>query len=272
MFLGKDGFIWWIGVIEDIEDELLLGRAKVRIFGYHPDFDSGRLPTEDLPWATVIMPANIPNAYGRLELGDWVFGFFLDATESNEPAILGYIPGIPAPNAKNFGRYKKSNRSFYNTTQSTANSHSIITRSGHFLQFVDTPGSESIILTHKNRNSISISANNTIVINHTKGPRITLDDSGITGQLRMEVSNTIANTSTVSTMNCNALSMIACSNGTINIQRGNSTIRMLQNGNVEIVANTINFNASNTINLTSNNVNINATQNVRVTGQRVDLN
>jgi hypothetical protein len=181
MFLGKDGFIWWIGVIEDIEDELLLGRAKVRIFGYHPDFDSGRLPTEDLPWATVIMPANIPNAYGRLELGDWVFGFFLDSTESNEPAILGYIPGIPAPNAKNFGRYKKSNRSFYNTTQSTANSHSIVTRSGHSLQFVDTPGSESVTLN-------------------------------------------------------------ASARGVINIQRGNSRIRMLENGTVEIVANNITLN------------------------------
>jgi hypothetical protein len=160
MFLGKDGFIWWVGVIEDIEDELLLGRAKVRIFGYHADFDSGRLSTEDLPYATVIMPANIPNAYGRLELGDWVFGFFLDATEANEPAILGYIPGIPSPDAKNFGRYKKPNRSFYNTTQSTANSHSITTRSGHSLQFVDTPGSESVTLNASARGVINIQRGN----------------------------------------------------------------------------------------------------------------
>lgn len=251
MFLGKDGFIWWIGVVEDIEDELLLGRVKVRIFGYHPDFDSGKLPTQDLPWAVVTMPPNIPNAYGRLELGDWVFGFFLDASETNEPAIVSYIPGIPDPLAKNFGRYKKPQRSFYNTTANTANSYSMTTRSGHLLEFVDTPNSESIRLTHKNKNSIAISANNTIVINHTKGPRITLDDSGVTGQLRMEVSNTIANTSTLSTMNCNALSMIACSNGTINIQRGDSTIRMLQNGDVEVSssANLIFKDSSSTITL-----------------------
>jgi hypothetical protein len=185
MFLGKDGFIWWIGVVEDLEDELILGRVKVRIFGYHPDFDSGKMQTEDLPFATVIMPANIPNAYGRLELGDWVFGFFLDATETNEPAILGYIPGIPNPEAKNFGRYKKPKRSFYNTTRSTANSHSITTRSGHFLEFVDTPGSESITLN-------------------------------------------------------------ASATGVINIKRGNSNIRMLQDGTVEIVANNIVVNTGTT--------------------------
>lgn len=35
MFLGRDGFIWWVGVVEDNQDPLCLGRAKVRIFGYH---------------------------------------------------------------------------------------------------------------------------------------------------------------------------------------------------------------------------------------------
>jgi len=279
MFLGKDGFIWWIGVVEDIEDELLLGRVKVRIFGYHADFDSGRILTEDLPWAVVTMPPNIPNAYGRLELGDWVFGFFLDATETNEPAIISYIPGIPLPDAKKFGRYKKSNRSFYNTAQSTANSYSMTTRSGHFLEFVDTPNSESILLKHKNKNSLYLGSNNTIIIDHQSGPRINLNNDANTGQLVMQVANTVANTSSVVGLtsntisaNSNTISVIAAANGTINIQRGSSTIRMLPNGNVEILANTINFNASNTINLTSNNVNINATQNVKVNGQRIDLN
>lgn len=35
MFLGRDGFIWWVGVVEDNQDPLVLGRARVRIFGYH---------------------------------------------------------------------------------------------------------------------------------------------------------------------------------------------------------------------------------------------
>ena len=165
MFLGKDGFVWWIGVVEDINDDLLLGRAKVRIFGYHPEYSSGRLDTSDLPWAYTIMPTNIPNAYARPELGDWVFGFFLDADEAEEPAILGYLPGIPSGTGS-FGRYKKERRNFYNTAANTANSFSITTRSGHTLDFQDSVGSEAITLTHKNRNTFTMSANSDITIRH----------------------------------------------------------------------------------------------------------
>ena len=34
-FLGKDGFVWWKGVIENRDDPLHLGRCQVRIFGWH---------------------------------------------------------------------------------------------------------------------------------------------------------------------------------------------------------------------------------------------
>jgi hypothetical protein len=121
MFLGRDGFIWWVGVVEDNQDPLVLGRARVRIFGYHapanthaptkkPDpyspagpanqnmligLDTGEMPTKELPWAVTMMPANMPGAYGIPNLGDWVLGFFLDGEEAQEPCILGYIPGIP---------------------------------------------------------------------------------------------------------------------------------------------------------------------------------
>ena len=36
-FIGKDGFIWWLGVVERRDDPLKLGRHKVRIFGWHTD-------------------------------------------------------------------------------------------------------------------------------------------------------------------------------------------------------------------------------------------
>ena len=32
-FVGKDGFYWWIGEVEDIEDTMELGRCKVRVLG-----------------------------------------------------------------------------------------------------------------------------------------------------------------------------------------------------------------------------------------------
>ena len=95
MFLGRDGFIWWIGVVENTDDPLLLGRARVRIFGYHAPANTEEMPTAELPWAVTLMPANMPDAYGIPNLGEWVMGFFLDGKESQEPCIVGYIPAIP---------------------------------------------------------------------------------------------------------------------------------------------------------------------------------
>ena len=34
-FLGKDGFVWFIGVIENRADPLGMGRCQIRIFGWH---------------------------------------------------------------------------------------------------------------------------------------------------------------------------------------------------------------------------------------------
>ena len=36
-FIGKDGFNWWVGVVENRMDPLKLGRCQVRIFGYHTE-------------------------------------------------------------------------------------------------------------------------------------------------------------------------------------------------------------------------------------------
>ncbi len=94
-FLGHDGFIWWVGVVEDVLDPDVLGRCKVRIFGYHDD--ATLIPKADLPWATAIHSPNTPNMYSPLAVGDWVFGFFLDSLNAQEPAIVGFIPTIKNP-------------------------------------------------------------------------------------------------------------------------------------------------------------------------------
>jgi hypothetical protein len=56
-FIGKDNFVWFIGVIEDRTDPLGLGRCKLRIFGWHTD-NVSQLPTSDLPWAQPMYPLN----------------------------------------------------------------------------------------------------------------------------------------------------------------------------------------------------------------------
>ena len=115
-FLGHDGFIWWIGVVEDINDPLTLGRCKVRCFGYHPAKKTNLVPTQDLPWALAIHPLNAPNLYGAPSLGDWVFGFFLDSLSAQEPAILGYLPAIPEDALDYFGTESDLTRNFASVT------------------------------------------------------------------------------------------------------------------------------------------------------------
>jgi len=99
-FQGRDGFIWWHGVVEDRQDPLYLGRCKVRILGWHTE-DKSELPTRNLPWAQVLMPVtsasqtNVGHApVGPVE-GTWVMGFYRDGELAQEPVIMGTIPGIP---------------------------------------------------------------------------------------------------------------------------------------------------------------------------------
>jgi len=91
---GRNGFIWWIGVVEARNDPLKLGRCQVRIAGgWHSD-NKMKLPTADLPWALPSLPVNNSNPYAPKE-GDMVFGFFLDGANAKEPVMTGVMPGIP---------------------------------------------------------------------------------------------------------------------------------------------------------------------------------
>ena len=95
-FMGRDGFTWFIGVCEDRDDPKALGRIRVRCFGYHTD-DLQKIPTQDLPWAHVILPPTAQvGAFHNIKPGDWVFGFFRDPDYMQEPVIMGVMPGIPA--------------------------------------------------------------------------------------------------------------------------------------------------------------------------------
>ena len=111
-YLGLNGFVWFFGVVEDIMDPLKTGRVKVRCYDWHVS-NKSVIPTKDLPWAQVMMPANNASASGigtspnGLKQGSWVLGFFLDGQEAQRPMVLGSIPGIPSykadENTKNIG-------------------------------------------------------------------------------------------------------------------------------------------------------------------------
>ncbi len=104
MHMGLDGFIWFVGVVEDRNDPDQLGRVRVRCLGFHtPNLTA--LPTSDLPWAHVMHPTTDPAMHGMgnspsfLVEGTWVVGFFRDSKEKQQPTIIGTLPGIPKNSA-----------------------------------------------------------------------------------------------------------------------------------------------------------------------------
>ena len=102
-YAGLNGFIWWMGVVEDRKDPLKLGRCKVRIVGWH-SADKMSLPTEKLPFAQAILPLNNPHPYAPKE-SDMVMGFFLDGENAQQPVMMGVMPSIPLAPADNQAPY-----------------------------------------------------------------------------------------------------------------------------------------------------------------------
>jgi len=102
--IGNDGFPWWIGQVEGTVDDDKNNkggyRYKVRIVGDHPG-SKDLLPTAALPWATVMMPVNVPfmpgniaGACAQLIEGCYVIGFYIDE-DKQKPIILGSIGQTP---------------------------------------------------------------------------------------------------------------------------------------------------------------------------------
>ena len=110
-FLGKDGFIWWIGQVASEKawiDNLSTTptkttkqqqgfdfRYKVRIMGYHTAAPSD-LTDDDLPWASVMLPVTAGASGGcrtapQLRQGNFVYGFFLDGEDAQTPIIMGVV-------------------------------------------------------------------------------------------------------------------------------------------------------------------------------------
>lgn len=96
---NNGGFFWWVGVVEDRNDPLFLGRCRVRVVGYH-NASKTELPTSDLPWAFPMQPitsaamTGIGSApVGPVE-GTWVIGFFRDGDDCQEPIMMGTLGGI----------------------------------------------------------------------------------------------------------------------------------------------------------------------------------
>jgi hypothetical protein len=92
-FAGKNGFIWWVGVVENRVDPLAIGRCQVRIIGWHSQKKT-EVPTESLPWAHPMYPLNNSKSFASPKVDDWIVGFFLDGENAQQPVMMGVLPGI----------------------------------------------------------------------------------------------------------------------------------------------------------------------------------
>lgn len=93
-------------------DPLFLGRCRVRIHGFHSKFTKpvsesaddqpsmDYIPVDELPWALPVTPitsaamTGIGDApVGPVE-GTWVFGFFMDGDDMQQPVMVGTVGGV----------------------------------------------------------------------------------------------------------------------------------------------------------------------------------
>lgn len=86
---GFTNLVWFMGVVENNVDERLEGRVQVRAFGFHGT--TQQISTQNLPWAIPIAGSYDPN-YPVPPLNSWVFGFFLDGNEAQQPMLIGLMP------------------------------------------------------------------------------------------------------------------------------------------------------------------------------------
>lgn len=86
----------YIGVVEDRQDHLKLGRCKVRVAGLHTH-DKEVLPTEDLPWAMILHPLTGGTRVAGLPPveGSTVVVMFADWPRNQQPIVMGILGGIP---------------------------------------------------------------------------------------------------------------------------------------------------------------------------------
>jgi GH24 family phage-related lysozyme (muramidase) len=91
---------FYIGIVEDRDDPLMLGRVRVRVLGLHTH-DKALLPTQDLPWAYKVQPttSGAMNGIGTAPVGvvegTCVIIQYLDS-DRQQPFVVGTLGGIPS--------------------------------------------------------------------------------------------------------------------------------------------------------------------------------
>lgn len=161
--VGEEGFRWFIGIIEDVNDPLELGRVRIRVINEHNE----NIQTDQIPWAQMMVPGTSASKDGigvapvGAEVGSLAVGFFIDGNEKQFPMILGtfhVIPGMDkskhAVHALARGENSIEKKTIGDEPKSAYKAeypHNKVhyTKSGHAIEIDDTPGAERIHVFHK---------------------------------------------------------------------------------------------------------------------------
>lgn len=185
--IGEEGFRWFIGIVEDLEDPKVLGRARVRVLNENDGQD-----TSELHWAHILMPTTSACVDGvgdspNLSVGSRVLGFYLDGNEKQQPMVLGTMPTIPGNDGN------RHSLSWLHRGKNIISkipvgpepgptyaaeypfNRTITTRAGHAIEIDDTPENNRIHIYHTSGAYIEINNEGRIVI---KSP---VDSFDITG-------------------------------------------------------------------------------------------
>ena len=89
---------FYTGIVEDRKDPMQIGRVRVRVHNVHSE-DKRKIPTEELPWATVLQPTTSAGISGigssphGLVEGSFVVGFFRDRS-LQDFVVLGSVSSL----------------------------------------------------------------------------------------------------------------------------------------------------------------------------------
>ena len=169
----KNGaFVWYTGVVVDIDDKEQLNRVKVRCFGFYDD----SVDVNDLPWVTVMMPTTSASVKGNggnhhleaevkdkdgniTEAGSWVIGFFRDGPSAQDPIVMGSI-ATQTDRVKDIPSQSSNDNKVYKS------------KAGHLIEIDNTSGSEEIRITHKTGSYIKFLEDGTIELKSLKKTRV----------------------------------------------------------------------------------------------------
>lgn len=259
-------YVWFVGVVKDVNDPDMEGRVKVQIMGYHPDAE-GQISVNDLPWAQVetdVMSAStkgIGTAPHGLIKETYVKGHFLDGHDAQIPIVTGTFAGIgdihdlvkgkntlnkPLLSAGGIKEPKSAYGAKYPHNKVTT------TTSGHVIEIDDTPSAERIHIYHKSGSFIEFFPDGKAVYHH-KGETFFLSEGNCSQITQGNYKHFIS--------------------GNCEIQAGGSfTLKVGGSGNMQF-GSTLNIKSGSSTNITANgSMNLKASGSLVCKGSRINLN